>query len=115
MRIYKRYENDYPLPTGSELVWGLRHKCSPGAAKNEYAEILHLIDIDVHPLLKGETLKKWFGDIFENRYGVQFQKKMKTRVMFQTIFEKMIHFQKYLLYFNILNIYIALDGPISKI
>jgi hypothetical protein len=33
---------------------------------------------NLRPLLKGETLKKWLGDIFENRPGTHFQIKIKT-------------------------------------
>ena len=43
---------------------------------------------DLHPLSKGETLKKWLGDIFENRPGVHFQKSLKKGVLFQTILKK---------------------------
>ena len=38
---------------------------------------------NLHPLLKGETLKKWLGDIFENRPGGHFQKSLKKGVTFQ--------------------------------
>ena len=43
---------------------------------------------NLHPLLKGETLKNWLCDIFENRPGTHFQKSLKKGVLFQTILKK---------------------------
>ena len=43
---------------------------------------------NLRPLLKGGTLKKWLGDIFENRPGGRFQKSLKKGVLFQTILKK---------------------------
>ena len=42
----------------------------------------------LRPLLKGETLKKWFCDIFENRSRAHFQKSLKKGFLFQTILKK---------------------------
>ena len=47
---------------------------------------------NLRPLLKGETLKKWLGDIFENGSGCVFQKSLKKGVLFQTILKKRVHF-----------------------
>ena len=35
---------------------------------------------DLRPLLKGETLKKWSRDIFENRPGTHFENSLKNGV-----------------------------------
>ena len=47
----------------------------------------------MRPLLKGETLKKWLGDIFENGSGAVFQKSLKNGVLFQTILKERVRFQ----------------------
>ena len=38
---------------------------------------------NLHPLLKGETLKKWLGDNFENGSGGVFQKSLKKGYFFK--------------------------------
>ena len=43
---------------------------------------------NLHPPLKGETLKKWLRDNFENRSGDSFQKSLKNGILFQTILKK---------------------------
>ena len=48
---------------------------------------------DLRPLLKGETLKKWLGDILENESGGAFQNSLKKGNSFSNYFEKRIHFQ----------------------
>ena len=48
---------------------------------------------DSRPLLKGETLKKWLGDKFENGSGGVFQKSLKKGILSQTILKKWVHFQ----------------------
>ena len=42
---------------------------------------------NLHPLLKSDSLKKWLGDIFENRPGAHFQNKINN-IIFQTIENK---------------------------
>ena len=43
---------------------------------------------NLRPLLKGETLKNWPGDNFENGSGSVFQKSLKKGILFQTILKK---------------------------
>lgn len=43
---------------------------------------------NLHPLLKGETLKKQIRDNFENPSGGPFQNSLKNGVRFQTILKK---------------------------
>ena len=47
--------------------------------------ILQKCNWNLRPLLKGETLKKWLGDIFENGSGGVVQKSLNKGVLFQTI------------------------------
>ena len=42
----------------------------------------------LRPLLKGETLKKWLGDISEKRSRAQFQNSLEERSPFAHFFEK---------------------------
>ena len=48
---------------------------------------------DLRPLSKGETLKKWIRDNFENRPRAHFQKSLKKGGPFSNYFEKRVHFQ----------------------
>ena len=48
---------------------------------------------NLRSLLKGETLKKWLGDNFENGSGGVFQKSLKKGSTFSNYFEKSVHFQ----------------------
>ena len=47
----------------------------------------------MRPLLKGETLKTWLGDNFENGSGGCFSKKFENDGTFSKYFENMFHVQ----------------------
>ena len=49
--------------------------------------------MDLHPLWKGETLKKWLRDIFEHGSGGVFQKSLKRVLFLTNYFEQRVHLQ----------------------
>ena len=48
---------------------------------------------NLRPSLKGETLKNWLGDNFENGPVGVFQESLKKGVLFQNILQNRVHFQ----------------------